>query len=274
MPPERAVFESLQVRKGIRLLDGEPLPSRVRDHVSVGIHPARFDASLAQQRQELAATAADVEHRRRVAEVVDVHALPLPNGRRRAAHSRLEPEVVRDGGSGRLCRDRRHRRGGRPAAAPFDAPQPLLELDERAATRLVTRLRQIDRLVEVVDKLEHRVVESSLLGCERLDVPPEQRPQQSLDRIRDRALDARSTLERPLGRDRPHALGLGAPRRASALGTSPAAPNLLAELLEQRDSVDLRRQRGLCRRTIVHAAVRHLQIVALVCYGIVSGRRG
>ena len=274
MPAERAVFESLEVRQGIRLLDVEPLPSGVGDHVRVGIDPAGFDAGFAQQRQELAAAAADVEHRRRVAEVVHVYALPLANGRRRAAHPRLEREVVRDGGGGRLCRDRRHRRGSRPAAAPFDAPQPFLELDERAATRLVTRRRPIGRLVEIVDKLEHRIVERPLLGCERLDVPPEQRPQQSLDRIRNRALDARAPLERPLGRHRPHALGLGAPRRACALGTSPAAPNLLAELLEQHDSVDLRRRRGLCRRTIVHAAVRHLQIVTLVCYGIVSGRRG
>ena len=274
MPPSEPSSRASRYARASACSTVEPLPSRVRDHVSVGIHPARFDARFTQQRQELAATAADVEHRRRVAEVVHVHALPLPNGRGRAAHSRLEPEVVRDGGSGRLCRDRRHRRGSRPAAAPFDAPQAFLQLDERAATRLVTRHRQIERLVEAVDKLEHRVVESSLLGCERLDVPAQERPQQSLDRIRDRALDAWATLERPLRRNRPHALGLGAPGRASALCTGPAAPNLLAELLEQRDGVDLRRQRGLCRRTIVHAAVRHLQIVALVCYGIVSGRRG
>ena len=56
--------------------------------------PLRLDARLGEQRQELAAPTADVEHRRRVAEVVDVLALAIADQLPRAAHPALEGEVV------------------------------------------------------------------------------------------------------------------------------------------------------------------------------------
>ena len=269
-PPERPGIESLEVRHGIRLLDVELLTRRVRDHVRVGVDPAGLDARLAQQRQELAAAAADVEHRSGVSEVVDVRTLPIANRGRGPAHPGLERKVVRKGRSGRLGRNRRHQGGCRPRAAPLDAPQTLLELRQRAAARFVSCPGAVGSLVEVVDELQHGVVERALLRRQRLDIPPEQRPQEPLDGIRDRALDARSALQGTLGRDGPHPLSLCAPRCTCTLRTGPTTADLLAQMLEQRDGVHLRGRRSLCRRTIVPAAVRHGRMVLPACYGTVS----
>ena len=84
------------MRERVRLLDVEALAAAVGDHVRVDVHAARLDAGLAQQPEELAAAAADVEHGRGVAKVVDVGPLPVADALRRPAHPTLEGEVVGD----------------------------------------------------------------------------------------------------------------------------------------------------------------------------------
>ena len=107
---ERAVLKGLEVGNGIRLLDVEPLTGGVRDHVRVGVDPPGLDTGLAQQREELAAPAADVEHGTGVAEVLDVRTLTVADGGGGAAHPRLECEVVGQGSRSRLRGDGHRRR--------------------------------------------------------------------------------------------------------------------------------------------------------------------
>src|SRR5439155_5166329 len=76
-PAERALLDSLQVGERIRLLDLEALAAGVGDHVRVCIDAARLDSRVAEQAEELAAAAADVEHGRRIQEVLHVRALAL-----------------------------------------------------------------------------------------------------------------------------------------------------------------------------------------------------
>ena len=103
---EASVRLRLEVREQVRLLDVEPFAARVGDHVAVGVDPARLDPGVAEQRDELAAAAADVEHRRVVAQVVDVRTLALAHELGRAAHAALEGEVVGERRRRRLRRDR------------------------------------------------------------------------------------------------------------------------------------------------------------------------
>ncbi len=52
------------------MLDLEPLAARIGDHVRVEVDAARLDAGLAQQHEELPASATEVEHRGRLSEVI------------------------------------------------------------------------------------------------------------------------------------------------------------------------------------------------------------
>src|SRR4051794_4918257 len=65
----------------------------------------------------------------------------------------------------------------------------------------------LDALVEVVDQLQHRVVERALIGECGLDVPPHETAQERLHR-------AALPHDRPFGRDGPQALSLVADREA------------------------------------------------------------
>ena len=78
----------------IRLLDLETFaPGEVR-HVGVGFDAARLDPRVAEEHEELTPPATDVENRRRVAEVLDVYALPLAHDLGRPSHAAFEAEVV------------------------------------------------------------------------------------------------------------------------------------------------------------------------------------
>src|SRR5262249_1791760 len=134
---ERPVRLGLQVADGISLLDVEALALREGDHVRVGVDATRVDARLAEQPEQLPAAAAEVEHGRRVPQVLDVHALAPADGRGRAAHPGLEGEVVANRGSRRLRGDRlRQGRVNAAGAAPLDAGHSLLQLAERPRYRL------------------------------------------------------------------------------------------------------------------------------------------
>ena len=65
---EACVFERLEVREQVGLLDVEALTACEGDHVRVAVDAARLDARVAQEREQLAPPAADVEHGRAVAE--------------------------------------------------------------------------------------------------------------------------------------------------------------------------------------------------------------
>src|SRR5690349_17675358 len=93
---ERSVVERLEGGDRIRLLDVEALSACVRDHVGVGVDSARVDARLPKQGEELSAPAAEVEHGRRVPEILDIRALAVADLARVTAHPRLEREVVVD----------------------------------------------------------------------------------------------------------------------------------------------------------------------------------
>ena len=71
----------------VGLLDVEPLAARVRDHVGVGVDPARLDPGVAEQREQLAAAAADVEHRARASRKSSTY------GRWRSRTSSVEPRM-------------------------------------------------------------------------------------------------------------------------------------------------------------------------------------
>ncbi len=218
----------------VGLLDVEPLAARVGNHVGVGVHPARLHSRLAQQGEELAPAAAAVQHRALPEEVEDVGALAAADLGGRAAHPALEGEVVGEGGRGRLRGDCRRRTGG----APLEPQQPLLELSEQPYGPLTGGTLGVERLGKVVHELQRRVVEAALLGRQGLDVPPQQRPQEPLDGIDDRALDARPPLDRPLGRDGPVALGRGTGPRASRRAAQAAPLHLVSQPLEELGGID------------------------------------
>ena len=231
---ERAVLERLEMRDQIRLLDVEPLAARVGDHVAVGVHSARLDSGLAQQREELAAAAAAVQDRGLRQEVRDIGALAAADLGGRAAHPALEGEVVGQRRGGGLRGDGRRRAGG----PPLEPQQPLLELREQPLGPLAGGALGVERLREVVHELQRRVVEAALLGGERLDVPAHQRLQQPLDGIGDRALQAGAPLDRALGRDGPVALGRGTGPRAHRRTARAAPLDLDLEPLEELGGVD------------------------------------
>ena len=166
---------------------------------------SRLDPGVPEKAEQLAAAAADVEHGRGVAEVVDVRALPLADVGGRAAHPRLEREVVGHGsgcglgGDGRgraLAPPRRSTRVSRSSSSPR----------VRAASSRGRSPRSTSSS-DPVDHLQHDVVEHPLLGRERLDVPAQERPQDPLQRVGDPALRAGPPLERPVGGDGPEPLG-------------------------------------------------------------------
>src|SRR5207302_6509153 len=74
---QRAVLRALEVGEQVGLLDRKTLSAGESDHVRVGVHTTGLDPGLTKQPDELAAAAADVEHRRGLAEVLDVRALAL-----------------------------------------------------------------------------------------------------------------------------------------------------------------------------------------------------
>ena len=76
-PAERAVIEAMEILDCVRVLDLEPFAARVGDHIGVEVDASRLDPRLTEQREELTAATAQVQHGRRVAEVVDVGALAL-----------------------------------------------------------------------------------------------------------------------------------------------------------------------------------------------------
>ena len=184
--------------------------------------PLRVDPGVAQQSEELAAAAADVEHRGGVAEVVHVRALALADVGGRAAHLRLEGEVVGERRPRRA--GRRPSPGRRAAAAALGARQPLLELGQRARGLLARALAAVDLLEQPVDHLQDDVVEHPLLVRERLDVPAQERPQDLLQRVGDPALRPRPPLERPVGGHRPEPLGPVARREQRPRPCEPFAP--------------------------------------------------
>ena len=126
---EGTVLEAVQVFDKVSLLDVEAFAAGVRDHVRVGVDAPRLDARLAQQHQQLAATAADVEDRCGVAEVLHVGPLPLADSLDAAAHAALEGEVIGQSRGSRLRSDGdsgRSTPAGRPA--PLEPHEALLEL--------------------------------------------------------------------------------------------------------------------------------------------------
>src|SRR5207253_3397791 len=93
-PAEGAVRETFEVLDGARELDLEPFPSRVGNHVSLDVHALGLDAGLAQEQEELAATAAEIDHGRCSAEVLDVAALLFSDELGGTAHPAFVGEVV------------------------------------------------------------------------------------------------------------------------------------------------------------------------------------
>src|SRR5439155_23617964 len=82
--------------------------------------------------------------------------------------------------------------------------------------------------------------------------------------------------DRPLGRHRPHALGLAAPRDSrapvgsAAPGRRTAPPNLLLQAREERLHVDLAWRQNPCRSRGFLGPTGHPRIIAGLCYGTVS----
>jgi len=261
------------VSQRVALIDLETLAARVGDHVGVGIDAFCLDALFPQEPEELAAAAADVEHGRGVAEVVHVDALAIAHVRRRAAHLRLEREVVRDRRRRRL-RGNRRRRGA--AIAPLGAGQPLLQLRERAGGRFTRRLGAVELLEHPVHQLQHGVVEDALLSGERLDVPAHQGAQQALDRRGREPAQSGSPVERPLGGHRPDALGPMACRKqppATSLATVRTAGELLAKTVDERGHVNLAAGGNRCSGRGFRLGPGHLPILSRGHYGSVSSFR-
>ena len=149
----------------ILLLGLEAGAAREGDHVGVGVHPARLDPRLAEQTEELAAAAADIEHRCVPGEQLDVRALALADLLDGRPQPGLVGEVVGEGVLARLRRD--GCRSGAETTA-LEAQHALLELVHPAFRRLGLRRRRVDPLREGVGHAQDRVVERALRPRERL----------------------------------------------------------------------------------------------------------
>ena len=148
-PAERAVVERLEVRERVRLLDVEALAARVGDHVGVGVDTARLDAGVAEEPEQLAAPAADVEHGRGSRGGRPRRGAGA-RGRSRSSRA-SSPRRRSSPGSAAASRAERQRSGQRAlrgslSAArrgpPLEPREPLLELGQRAAGRLLARTRR------------------------------------------------------------------------------------------------------------------------------------
>ena len=230
---EASVRLRLEVSEQVRLLDVEPFAARVGDHVAVGVDSARLHAGVAEQRDELPAAAADVEHGRVAAKIVDVGTLPLAHELGRAAHAALEGEVVREGRGRRLGGHRLLRPGG----AALEPEHPLLQLRDQAPSGVSVYGDAVELLEERVDQLQRRVVEAPLLLGERLDVPAHRLAEHFLQE-----LDGRAPVGRAFRGDGPELLGRG-PRAGTRaeLGAVRPPAELVAESFEQGLDVDLLR---------------------------------
>ena len=150
--PERRVLAGCEGVVRRRLLDLEALGSRERDHVGVRIGASGLDAALAQEREQLPSTAAEVEHRRVISQPLDVRTLTVAHLVDRPAQSRLEREVVGQRGCARLRRDGLRRGRGR---TPFE-PQHVHLLQDGFAITLTEPVakdvdKRADRLTIVLD---------------------------------------------------------------------------------------------------------------------------
>ena len=114
---EALVLEPLQVRQGVALARVEPALPAFLDHLVVDVEAAGAHALLAQQVEELAAPAPDVEHVLLAREQRQVVLQPLPDHGGRPAELILEPDVLERLDAARrerVCRRRRVGRAGSP----------------------------------------------------------------------------------------------------------------------------------------------------------------
>ena len=219
------------MREQVGLLDVEALAARVGGHVGVRVDAARLHARVAEEREQLAAAAADVEHGRVVAQVVEIGALALAHELGRAAHAALEGEVVGQRSRGGLGGDGLRRAGG----TPLEPDEPLLELGDEAAARVSVGGDAVELLEERVDQLQRRVVEAPLLLGERLDVPAHRLAQRLLEQA-----GGRAPVRWALGGHGPELLGGGAGAGAQGQRGAVRTPaELVAEPFEQGLDVDL-----------------------------------
>jgi hypothetical protein len=117
---------------GVGVVDRKTLRAPVLDELLIELDSPSVDSRLAEELEKLAPTRADVEHRRRVPECIDVDSLAFPDACSWAADPHLQREVVErwlgDVPLRNRCRDGALR-AGRPPLEPVDA---LLELVEQA----------------------------------------------------------------------------------------------------------------------------------------------
>ena len=274
---ERRVQNAVEVLEEVGLMDVEAFAASERDHVRVRIDAGRLDAGGMEQREQLASSAADVEHGCRVAKVVDVRLLPPAHVAGRAAYATLEREVVAKCFL-RGLRGDSARAGRRSGIAPLDPRQPLVDLDEESFAlpsrgELGLRARQpaeerIDLLEDLVDELQRDAVERALARGERLDVPAHEPTQNLLDRLAHGTDDAAPLFEGSIRGDRP--LGLG--DASQPLAHEPAVDllrhvepgsvaELLAELGEECRDVDAFLVRKPCRRPYFGPVLPHPSIL-------------
>ena len=105
-------------------------------------------------------------------------------------------------------------------------------------------LEPVDLLLQVVDQAKRSSVERALVVRKRLDVPTHRLPQNRLDGRSDPAAHARTQSQRPVCRNGPEALRLGAcgapivrvAVSAARIGARPS--HLLAQRREQRCDID------------------------------------
>ena len=135
-PSERALRQAVQVGERVSLFHLEAFRPAERDHVRIEVDAPRFDARFAEEGQELAASAANVEDGRRIAKLLDVLPLAIHDHGARPAHPALEREVV----EWRSVRARGWRRSGCGCSrrgsdrAALEAYKPLVELVQRQET--------------------------------------------------------------------------------------------------------------------------------------------
>ncbi len=285
-PAEGGVLQPLEVRDGVGLDDVDALAPRERDHVRIDLDPARLDARLAEQLQELAAAAADVEDGGGRSEVLEVRALPFSNVGDRAAHPRLEGEVI-DGVFAPGALDVRTTVPGVPP--PLQPEEALLELGEKAllgaplldgtlelfeprellealldAHDVVPEIRE-PRL-QLVDEPQHGVVEVPLVGGERADVPTHELAEDALDGDDRAAAKPPPALDRNVDRHRREPVGVRARGECAGGVRHPVAgcarrpAHLLLEALKQRCNVHTL-GRNACRYPVFGVPGGHRRIV-------------